>query len=193
MNLLITNFYIFIIAVVLALLEIQTEGSHGWAEKLPAWRPDKNQWSYKFVWRIMTKELTGYHMVLVIFLLLFFHFPFFFGTVLSLENEVKILSLFFVFTALWDFLWFILNPHYSLKKFKEQHIWWHKRWLFGFPLDYYGSISISFLVLIPLFISQNDLSIFNWWLTNLGLFIGETIILILFSQYVLGIKNWIRH
>jgi len=31
--------YFYIIAIFLAILEIQIEGKHGWAEKLPTWRP----------------------------------------------------------------------------------------------------------------------------------------------------------
>lgn len=37
-----TNLYIFIMATVLAILEIQIEGKHGWAKNLPTWRPSKN-------------------------------------------------------------------------------------------------------------------------------------------------------
>jgi hypothetical protein len=42
-----------------------------------------------------------------------------------------------LFWVIEDFLWFALNPHYGLRKFRREHIWWHKRWLLGVPVDYW--------------------------------------------------------
>jgi len=39
MDVITTNIYIFVMATVLALLEIQIEGANGWARNLPTWRP----------------------------------------------------------------------------------------------------------------------------------------------------------
>lgn len=47
----------FLIPLVLAHLEIQIEGSHGWAEKLPTWR-----WDSRAVRRWFGKPVTGYHL-----------------------------------------------------------------------------------------------------------------------------------
>ncbi len=45
----------------------------------------------------------------------------------------------------WDFLWFILNPHFTIKKFEKEHIPWYtdSRWIAGFPIDYWYGIGIS--------------------------------------------------
>ena len=44
------------------------------------------------------------------------------------------------YTAFWiveDLFWFVFNPHYGWRKFTRGNVWWHKRWLFGLPLDYW--------------------------------------------------------
>jgi len=33
------SIYLFVVALVLAFLEVQIEGKHGWASKLPTWKP----------------------------------------------------------------------------------------------------------------------------------------------------------
>lgn len=56
------NIYLFITATVLAILEIQIEGKHGWAKNLPAWRPKGRNPAVRFYSRMMSgKEMTGYH------------------------------------------------------------------------------------------------------------------------------------
>jgi hypothetical protein len=35
-----------------------------------------------------------------------------------------------------DFFWFILNPHYGLKKFTKEHAHWHHEWYKGVPALY---------------------------------------------------------
>ena len=68
--------YLFIAAFVLAYLEVQIEGQNGWAGQLPTWRP-KGKWYARFYERFMGgKELTGYHIGVFGFVLLFLHYPF---------------------------------------------------------------------------------------------------------------------
>ncbi|MFH1173145.1 MAG: hypothetical protein V1692_01285 [bacterium] len=187
MTLLITNIYLFIMAVVLAVLEIQIEGAQGWAGNLPAWKPRPTNWLAKVYRKLMNgKELTGYHLMMFGFVFLVFHLPYVFGLALNLDNWLKTLSLFFIFLILWDFLWFVLNPHYPLKKFKKEHIIWHKRWFWLMPIDYYFGLILSFLVLIPILSSL----VINWWIMNIFLFLIQVIIIILFSLLVLKIDNW---
>jgi len=40
--------YFYLIGFFLAILEIQIEGEHGWAAKLPTWRPPKESKIAKF-------------------------------------------------------------------------------------------------------------------------------------------------
>lgn len=187
MSLLFTNVYLFIMAIILAILEIQIEGQHGWAANLPTWKPKETNWLSKAYRKFMSgKEMTGYHLMMFTFVLLILHLPYFFGLSLSLSHWLKTISFFFIFIVLWDFLWFVLNPHYPLKKFKKEHILWHKRWFWLMPLDYYFGLLLSFLVLIPIYSPL----IFYWWLSNIILFLLQTIIIILFSLLILRIDKW---
>lgn len=191
LGLFVTNFYIFILAAVLAILEIQIEGAHGWAKNLPTWRPGKNTWYSKLYEKVMSgRELTGYHLTMFLFVLIIFHLPYVFGLSISLDHWLKTLAFFFMFIVLWDFLWFVLNPFHPLKNFKKEHIWWHKKWVLGLPTDYYGGVIVSGLVLLPLLLRESFGSLFGWWFFNVGLFIILTLITILFSFFVLNIDNW---
>lgn len=183
MDIVLTNFYIFIVATVLAVLEIQIEGAAGWAKNLPTWRP-KGTWYVKLYERIMSgREFTGYHLTMFSFVFLIFHLPYVFGLPFNLDQELRTISFFFMFMVLWDFLWFVLNPHYPLSRFKKEHILWHKKWALGAPIDYYGGVIASLLVIIP----TGD---FLWWLTNITLFTIWTFAVVLFTLYILKIDKW---
>ena len=99
--------YFFCIAFILAHLEIQIEGPHGWAEKLPTWR-----WDSPRIRRWFGKPVTGYHLCLVTFILLLLHLPQFHGG--SWDREADLLAMFFLLTVIWDFLWFACNRHYGV-------------------------------------------------------------------------------
>ncbi|MDO8638322.1 MAG: hypothetical protein Q7R43_02010 [Candidatus Daviesbacteria bacterium] len=192
MNIILTNIYLFIMAVVLAVLEIQIEGEHGWAKNLPTWRPKNSSWYTKLYGKIMSgKEMTGYHLSMfsLVFLILFL--PFVFGLPLNLENLLKLLATFFLFSALWDFLWFVLNPYYPLKKFKAEYLsFHHKQWFLGVPTDYWGALLVTFLIsAIGQFIFKMP-DFIKWWGINVGLFVLGIGIVILFSLYILKIDNW---
>lgn len=146
-----TLVYFFVIAVVLAVLEIQIEGKHGWAEKLPTWRPrEKNFLNRLFRMLAHGKDLTGYHLALHIVLFLFFHLPFVWGQYWSWQQELEILSLFILFFLVWDFLWFVLNPHHALKDFGPKAIKWHKKWWGRVPVDYPLGVLAALVVYAPL-------------------------------------------
>jgi hypothetical protein len=174
MNILFTNLYIFLLATIFALLEIQIEGSQGWAKNLPTWRLKK---------QILGKELTGYHLLIFSLAFLIFHFPYAFDYQLTLIHELKILSLFFLFVVLWDFLWFVLNPNFPLKSFKKENIWWHKNWFLKTPIDYFLGILASFLIILP----TMD---FTWWFLNLALFASYTFFTIFITLFIVRIDNW---
>ena len=118
-----------------AQLEIQIEGPHGWAAKLPTWKIE-NRWTRLF---FSEKPLTGYHLYLILFMLSVVHIPYGLGLVsLNLAVEMRILSFFILFSIIEDFLWFVLNPAYGLKKFKQEHVWWHAaKWWWIMPRDYW--------------------------------------------------------
>ncbi|HTY82377.1 MAG TPA: hypothetical protein VMB24_06305 [Dehalococcoidales bacterium] len=110
-------------AFILALWEIQIEGADGWAAKLPAWRIQKG-WVMKITGG---RPLTGYHVFMTVFLLGFVHLPLFF-TVWTWRLELLLLGFYIGMVLLEDFLWFVLNPAYGIKKFRKGRIWWHGSW-----------------------------------------------------------------
>ncbi|HYB69139.1 MAG TPA: hypothetical protein VEH80_00630 [Candidatus Bathyarchaeia archaeon] len=129
--------YFFLIAFVLAHLEIQIEGPHGWAEKLPTWR-----WDSPAIRRWFGKPVTGYHLCLVTCILLFLHVPQFYGG--SWEREADLLAMFFLLTVTWDFLWFACNRHFGVARFRKGQVWWFPTWALGVPREYFVGIALSF-------------------------------------------------
>ena len=132
--------YFFAIAFVLAHLEIQIEGPHGWAARLPTWR-----WDSPGVRRWAGKPITGYHVFLLAFILLLIHLPQM-HVGFSLEREAETLSLFFLLANFWDFLWFACNPHYGLSRFRAGQVWWFKSWFLGLPVPYYQGLVLSLAI-----------------------------------------------
>ena len=134
----------FLVCCVLAALEIEIEGKNGWAKKLPTWRKERGVYSY-----IMEgKPLTGYHLFLFLLVLLLVHTPFFglFRCSWTIQKELVVMSLCFLMYVTWDFLWFVLNPHYTVRRFKKENIDFHAHWLGRIPVDYVKGISASFIL-----------------------------------------------
>ncbi len=138
-QLFISSLFWFVMALVIAGLEIEAEGKYGWAEKMPTWYRTDGWVARLYGLAMAGKPLTGYHSFMFILPLLIFHSQFFQGLTWSLNQELLIFSLYFAFAPLWDFLWFVLNPHYGLENFNKEKIWWHAKsyWILGkVPLDY---------------------------------------------------------
>jgi len=168
--------YLFIIGLVLALLEIQIEGPEGWAAKLPTWRSDK-PWLKKLNGG---RPVTGYHLALVSLLLLFFHLPLVWNG-WSISGEARSLSSFLFLVVFWDFLWFVLNPSFGLRRYSRANIWWFRHWLLGFPVDYYIALLLSFgVVLGGAALSGFELgSAAINWLWTFGLLVGFTFVTVM--------------
>ena len=144
--------YLFGVCWLLAQLEIQIEGGHGWAEKLPTWKMD-DAW----ILRLHNgRPLTGYHFYFITFLLAIFHLPILF-TGFSLPVEVRILSYFFLTAVFWDFQWFVWNPAWGVRRFRGEPVWWFPKKILGFPLEYFTGIAASLLIPLifwPAFVAQ---------------------------------------
>ena len=122
MNFVLTNLYFFLIAFVLAVMEIQIEGKNAWATALPTQKPKEGSLVVKIGSLLFGGKtfFTGYHLALNFLIILFLLLPFFFDYPLTLENFLKSLSLYFMLTVRWDFLWIVLNPHFGLSKMGTQ-------------------------------------------------------------------------
>lgn len=135
---LLTSSYLFLIALVLAELEVQIEGPDGWASKLPTWRIDHP----RLLAFTNGKPVTGYHLCMNALLLLLVHLQAV-RTPWSWRAEGELLSLYLLLTVFWDFLWFVINPQWGLARFRAGEVWWCRRWLLGLPIDYWVGLVAS--------------------------------------------------
>ena len=123
------SLWLFLAALLLALLEIEIEGGIGWAERLPTWQ--RAVASFPLPLRLVLytlfgkKPVTGYHLCLVSFTAVLIHGAYFIGLDWSLGSELGLLSRLILFWLLEDFLWFVMNPKYGLAEFRPGRVWWH--------------------------------------------------------------------
>jgi len=179
----IASIYLFILALLLALIEIEIEGKFGWAEKIPTWYK-KTGISKAFYLLNGKKPLTGYHLFMLSFLFLIFHLVFFLGLIWTLQKELFILAIFFILSCNWDFLWFVLNPYYTIKNYRKDKIWWfsQSKWVFNiFPIDYVCAFIIASILIITTALYSNNYLIVIDYLTLLITLLALTIITILLS------------
>lgn len=138
--------FLIITSILFALVEIQIEGSEGWAAKLPTWKIE-NKWTRKFYG---ARPLTGYHLYVQLFLFFLIHIPFGLNIVpFNFMIELRLLSFMILFWVLEDFLWFVINPAFGLKKFKPEFIWWHApNWYKFMPRDYWIFIPVGLILYV---------------------------------------------
>ena len=135
--------FISLLAFWFSKVEIQIEGNEGWAKNLPTWRISNH-----FLLKIFFggREMTGYHAWVLSFIILFFHIPAFFMHSWSWLMESRTMGGFILFWIFEDFLWFVLNPQYGIRKFKKDFIPWHPRWFMGAPIEYWLFLPIGFFL-----------------------------------------------
>ena len=132
---LVFTLYLLVAAFTFARVEIEIEGPWGWAENLPTWRI-ANRWTKLFYG---SRPLTGYHLWLQLFVIVLAHFPFAVQVWdWSWHRELRVIGFVILFFIIEDFLWFVLNPAYGLRRFRREHIWWHApTWWWIMPRDYW--------------------------------------------------------
>ena len=137
----IIQFFIFILiaSLLLALAEIQIEGEFGWAKKLPTWRKVITLGKLKF-------ELTGYHLFFFSALFVLLHYRFVFQP-FSIKDELFNISAYLFIVIFEDFFWFLFNPHYGLRKYNKEHVYWYKTWFLGFPIIYFMVLPLGIILL----------------------------------------------
>lgn len=176
--------YLFAVATALALLECQIEGKHGWAAKLPCWRPQNQDSPISAIYSLCMegRPLTGYHIAFFGMALIFLHYPFLEAVRWNLVLELKTISMFCLIMLFEDFLWFLWNPCYGIKKFNAQCIGWHKRWIGPIPSGYFILITLSFLFVLLAAPFEGGNIIKNWGIT-LGIFLGLTL-----ASYLMSLR-----
>src|SRR6185436_6725484 len=144
---------LFAYALLFAMVEIEIEGADGWADKLPTWYR-VTPWYARLVSRVLSgKPATGYHMMMFPIPIVSFHLGLAFGMPWSWALEARLFAAYLVFNVIWDFLWFVLNPHFGWQRFKKGAVWWHnQKWVGRFPIDYWNGFALSFvLAALPVF------------------------------------------
>jgi len=138
---------LFAAAYAMARLEVQIEGSDGWARNLPTWRVDNVATRIVFGGR----PLTGYHFWFHILIALLLHSPFAMALVsFSIAAETRILSFLLLFWLAEDWLWFVVNPAFGWKAFRADRIQWHRTsWWLIMPREYWiaGPVGIALYAL----------------------------------------------
>jgi hypothetical protein len=138
-------FLALIVSYIFARLEIEIEGPFGWAEKLPTWRVS-NRWTKIFYG---SRPLTGYHLWMQLFVVLLVHIPVAFDFAgWTWGHELQAIAFIILFFIIEDFLWFVLNSAFGVRRFRKEHIWWHApHWWWIMPRDYW----IFFLVAVAFY------------------------------------------
>jgi hypothetical protein len=90
------------------------------------------------------RPLTGYHVYAFTIPLLILHLPFVMGVDWTLAGELRAIATYFALAVVWDYLWFVLNPAYTVRRFRKGSVWWFEvPWIWRFPLDYYVGVAVS--------------------------------------------------
>ena len=144
-------------ALLFALVEIEIEGKDGWAMNLPTWYRRKPFYARVYALLLSGKPLTGYHAVMFFIPFVSFHVGLAFDQPWSWGLEARVIASYLVWNVTWDFLWFVLNPHFGWVRFRRGKIWWHSGvWIGRVPIDYVNAFWLSFLVAcLPWFVRGN--------------------------------------
>ncbi len=183
--------YLFLLALLFALVEIEVEGRYGWAERLPTWYRTTGP-ARIFSLFSSGKPLTGYHLFMQLFMLAAFHLPFFAGLAWSVASELRLLAALVLFFIAEDFLWFVFNPAYGVRNFRKGKIWWHSTsvWVFGlFPLDYATGLATSLIFASLAALLAENSRTFLSWLGTLGVVL---LLIFLSSLFARPYARWYK-
>ncbi len=136
--------WVALIALFFANVEIQIEGSAGWAVNLPTWRIEEH-WLLDIFWG--GRPMTGYHMWVFSFMFLVFHMGIFVFNQWSLKIEARIIACIMLFWIIEDFLWFMINPAFGILNFTPDKIPWHIHWFLFMPVDYWTFTIVAGILL----------------------------------------------
>ena len=93
----------------LGCIEIEIEGGHGSAERLPTWYLMRGRTGRVYRLAMGQRPLTGYHVFAFTIPLVIVHLPFAFGLDWSLSAELSQLAIYFALAVIWDYIWFVIE------------------------------------------------------------------------------------
>ena len=191
-DLIVRLLFLFGYALLFGLAEIEIEGEHGWAERLPTWFRVTTPGARLFGLFLRGKPLTGYHAVMFLLPLWSFHIGFFAGGLpWSAPAEAATLASYLVWVVTWDLLWFLLNPRYGWARFRKGEIWWHDRtWIGRFPIDYWGALVASLAIAASARLATGDFGVLA---RHLVLVAGFTALTLLANLAAPRYMRWHAH
>jgi hypothetical protein len=175
----------------LAGIEIEIEGGNGWAERLPTWWYKRGRFGKLFGFVMGGRPLTGYHVFAFTIPMLLLHLPFVSGVEWTLSGELLVIGTYFALAVIWDYIWFVLNPAYTVRRFERGKVWWFEvPWIWRFPLDYYTGMAfgVGFAALAAWSAGNTDPLV-----THLSLLAGSALLTALTVLAAPLYGRWYRH
>ena len=183
--------FLFVYALLFALVEIEIEGPHGWAERLPTWFRITTPVARVYGLFMRGKPLTGYHAVMFVLPLWSFHLGFFGGVPWRWAAEASTLAAYMVWVVTWDLLWFLLNPVFGWARFRKGAVWWHGRtWIGRFPIDYWSALAVSCAVAASARVTDGGGSVLP---RHLVLLAGFAVLTVVCGAAAPAYMRWYQH
>ena len=148
---LLLNIFIFVYGFLWALTMVNAEGLVGWGGVSPAWKLDTRRWYSFLFWPFAQGRPVNF---LPVSAIMTFTVSFLLPVIWNINKNIpftlinfgELVSYFIIFAILEDFIWFLINPYYGLRKFNKQIVTWHPRWLGFLPTDYWIALVIYIIV-----------------------------------------------
>ncbi len=152
--------FLFGYALLFALAEIEIEGEHGWAERLPTWFRVTTPGARLYRRIVPGKPLTGYHLVMFAAAAVELPHRLLRRRAVELagrgDDAVRLSGLggdlgSAVVPA---------NPRYGWSRFRKGEIWWHAgTWIGRFPIDYWGGLIMSLAIAASARLATGDFGV----------------------------------
>jgi hypothetical protein len=171
----------FLWAFGLAGIEIEIEGGVGWAERLPTWYLKRGLTGRIYGIVMGQRPLTGYHVYAFTIPMLILHLSYVMGVDWSVAAELRTIATYFVLAVIWDYLWFVLNPAYTVRRFRRGNVWWFEvPWIWRFPLDYYLGVGFSIVLVAIGCLVDGSWELMRrhlWFLAGLAILVAAVVVL----------------
>lgn len=162
--------FVWLFALVFAMIEIEVEGPDGWAKNLPT---PKNVLAHLSLYHVYMVLLA----VVVVSGFVYFRYtrPCTTTTTFPLTCRparpaphplLMILFHIVLYFLVQDFLWFVLNPKFTVLGYTQANIPWHKPWVGGVPLFNFVGL---FVVVCVAFATHLDERVLSAFATYIGL------------------------